>query len=63
MPLVTLTVLRPKSTAFKAVRDALVSVGVPGTDKFHRVLELSPEDFRFDRRYPDVHGGRTHCQC
>ena len=65
MPLVTLTVLRPKSTAFKdsvfkAVHEALVSVGVPETDRFHRVLELSPEDFRFDRGYPDVQGsGRT----
>ncbi|MCQ4308938.1 tautomerase family protein [Pseudomonas stutzeri] len=64
MPLVTLTVLRPKSGAFKdsvlqAVHDALVSVGVPETDRFHRVLELSEEDFRFDRHYPDVQGSRT----
>jgi phenylpyruvate tautomerase PptA (4-oxalocrotonate tautomerase family) len=64
MPLVTLTVLRPKSAAFKdsvlhAVHGALVSIGVPETDRFHRVLELSHEDFRFDPAYPDVQGSRT----
>jgi phenylpyruvate tautomerase PptA (4-oxalocrotonate tautomerase family) len=64
MPLVTLTVQRPKTAAFKdsvlqAVHAALVSVGVPDTDRFHRVLELAPEDFRFDPQYPDVQGRRT----
>ncbi|HET7931628.1 MAG TPA: tautomerase family protein [Rhodanobacteraceae bacterium] len=64
MPLVTLTVVRPKTTTFKdgilaAVHTALVSIGVPDTNRFHRVLELAPEDFRFDRSYPDVQGKRT----
>jgi hypothetical protein len=64
MPLVTLTILRPKSVQFKesvlsAVHQALVSIGVPEADRFHRVNELSPEDFRFDRTYPDVQGQRT----
>jgi phenylpyruvate tautomerase PptA (4-oxalocrotonate tautomerase family) len=64
MPLVTLTVLRPKTTEFKdavlqAVHGALVSIGVPQADRFHRVFELAPEDFRFDRTYPDVQGART----
>jgi hypothetical protein len=64
MPLVTLTVVRPKSAQFKesvlrAVHHALVSIGVPEADRFHRVLELSREDFRFDRTYPDVLGQRT----
>jgi len=64
MPLVTLTVRKPKSTAFKsgvleAVHAALVSSGVPPTDKFHRVLELSEEDFRFDPSYPDLSSERT----
>jgi phenylpyruvate tautomerase PptA (4-oxalocrotonate tautomerase family) len=59
MPLVTLTVLKPKSSAFKttildAVHAALVSSGVPATDKFQRVIELEAEDFRFDPSYPDV---------
>jgi phenylpyruvate tautomerase PptA (4-oxalocrotonate tautomerase family) len=64
MPLVTLTVLKPKSAAFKdsvlqAVHGALVGIGVPEADRFHRVLELSHDDFRFDASYPDVHGERT----
>ena len=64
MPLVTLTVSKPKTAEFKksildAVHTALVEVGVPITDKFQRVLELSPEDFRYDAHYPDVQGSRT----
>ena len=64
MPLVTLTVVRPKPAEFKdsvlkAVQSALISIGVPDADRFHRVLELAPEDFRFDRTYPDVQGKRT----
>jgi len=59
MPLVTLTVRRPKSTTFKtavleAVHTALVSAGVPETDKFQRVIELDADDFRFDPHYPDL---------
>ena len=64
MPLVTLTVRKPKSSAFKAgvldaVHDALVASGVPATDKFHRVLELAAEDFNFDPSYPDLKNDRT----
>jgi phenylpyruvate tautomerase PptA (4-oxalocrotonate tautomerase family) len=64
MPLVTVTVRKPKSGAFKsgvlgAVQAALVSSGVPPTDRFHRVLELSAEDFQFDPSYPDVQQART----
>ena len=63
MPLVTLTVRKPKTAEFKskvldAVHQALVASGVPVTDKFQRVLELAPEDFRFDPAYPDVKGAR-----
>jgi phenylpyruvate tautomerase PptA (4-oxalocrotonate tautomerase family) len=59
MPLVTLTVRKPKSAEFKAkvldaVHACLVSSGVPDTDKFQRVLELDAGDFRFDTHYPDV---------
>jgi hypothetical protein len=59
MPLITLTVRKPKSNAFKttmldAVHAALVSSGVPATDRFQRVIELAAEDFRFDPTYPDV---------
>ena len=59
MPLVTLT-LRPgktkdyKSQVLGAVHSALVASGVPQADLFHRVLELGPDDFRFDPAYPDL---------
>ena len=64
MPLVTLTVSKPKSTEFKtlvlyAVHAALISVGVPQTDRFQRVIELDVEDFRFDASYPDVASPRS----
>lgn len=64
MPLVTLTVRKPKSGAFKAavldaVHAALVSSGVPATDKFQRVIELAAADFRFDPSYPDLKSDRT----
>jgi phenylpyruvate tautomerase PptA (4-oxalocrotonate tautomerase family) len=64
MPVVTITVRKPKTAAFKAavldaVHAALVSSGVPGTDKFQRVIELEAEDFRFDPRYPDLNSERT----
>ncbi len=59
MPLVTLT-LRPgkdaafKSAVFAGVHRALVASGVPETDRFQRVLELSADDFRYDLGYPDL---------
>jgi len=64
MPIVTLTVRKPKSSQFKsavldAVHAALVSSGVPSTDRFQRVLELEKEDFRFDPGYPDLQSNRT----
>ena len=64
MPLVTLTMRRGKDAAFKsavlnAVHNALVASGVPQADRFHRVLELSAEDFRFDPSYPDLASPRT----
>jgi len=64
MPLVTLTIRKGKSAEFKsavlgAVHHALVTSGVPEKDRFQRVLELSPDDFRFDPEYPDVAVPRT----
>jgi len=63
VPLVTLTVRRPKSAEFKAavldaVHAALVSAGVPAADRFQRVLELTENDFRFDPAYPDLKSPR-----
>jgi phenylpyruvate tautomerase PptA (4-oxalocrotonate tautomerase family) len=59
MPLITLTVVKPKSGDFKtgifaAVHQALVASGVPQADRFQRVLELEADDFRFDASYPDL---------
>jgi len=64
MPLVTITVRKPKSRAFKAgvldaVHAALVSSGVPPADKFQRVFELDADDFRFDQNYPDLKSERS----
>jgi phenylpyruvate tautomerase PptA (4-oxalocrotonate tautomerase family) len=64
MPLVTLTVRKPKPSAFKTtvldtVHAALVSSGVPAADKFQRVIELEADDFRFDPAYPDVRTERN----
>ena len=64
MPLVTVTLRKPKSADFKAavlsaVHRALVTAGVPEKDRFQRVLELDEEDFRFDREYPDLSVSRT----
>lgn len=59
MPIVTLTVQKPKSAELKSllldsIHEALISVGVPTTDRFQRVIELAAEDIRFDRTYPDL---------
>lgn len=64
MPLVTLSVRKPKTAAFKsavldAVHAALVSSGVPAADLFQRVLELDAADFRFDPAYPDLSSPRN----
>jgi phenylpyruvate tautomerase PptA (4-oxalocrotonate tautomerase family) len=64
MPLVTVTVRKPKTPAFKsavldAVHRALVASGVPEKDRFHRVLELDEADFRYDAAYPDAAVART----
>jgi phenylpyruvate tautomerase PptA (4-oxalocrotonate tautomerase family) len=63
MPLVTLSVAKPKSAEFKsgalaAVHRALVASGVPETDRFQRVFELEPENFRYDPVYPDLTSAR-----
>lgn len=65
MPLVTLTVRKPKSREFKttvldAVHSALVSSGVPAADRFQRVIELDEVDFRFDPGYPDLQSERNN---
>ena len=64
MPIVTLTVRKPKSAEFKtrllgAVHASLVEIGANPNDLFHRVHELDEQDFQFDPTYPDVRTRRT----
>ena len=63
MPLATIYLCKPKPAALKfkglyAALAALVASGVPQTDKFQRVIELAPEDFRFDPSYSDLQSSR-----
>jgi phenylpyruvate tautomerase PptA (4-oxalocrotonate tautomerase family) len=63
MPLVSITVCKPKPAAFKqavldSVHDALVASGVPPADRFQRVFELGAEDMRYDARYPELASDR-----
>jgi phenylpyruvate tautomerase PptA (4-oxalocrotonate tautomerase family) len=65
MPLVTVTVRKPKTPAFKsavldAVHGALVSAGVPANDRFQRIIELEEADFRYDPTYPDLQSARDN---
>lgn len=64
MPIVTITVRKPKSQEFKGmilgvIHDALVNAGVNVNDRFHRVLELDEQDFLYDYKFPDVRSQRT----
>jgi phenylpyruvate tautomerase PptA (4-oxalocrotonate tautomerase family) len=65
MPIVTVTLQKPKSREFKAmvleaIHQALVGAGVNPNDRFHRVLELEKDDFQFDPSFPDVQTRRTN---
>lgn len=64
MPIVTLTVRKPKTAEFKAgvldaIHAALVEIGAHADDRFQRVIELGEADFRFDSGFPDVRTQRT----
>lgn len=64
MPIVTISVRKPKPAAFKAavldaVGAALVAAGVNPRDRFQRVIELDADDFRFDPTFPDLEAPRT----
>ena len=63
MPLVTVTVRKPKvveftSAVLAAVHQGLIDAGVPESDRFQRVIQLSADDFRYDARYPDLASAR-----
>jgi len=64
MPVVTVTIRKPKTAAFKstvldAVHAALVESGVNPNDRFQRVIELGEDDFRFDPTFPDLQSPRN----
>jgi len=64
MPLVTVTLRRPRDAAFKrtlldTIHAGLVAAGVPATDRFQRVLTLAADDLVVDPRYPDLASDRT----
>jgi phenylpyruvate tautomerase PptA (4-oxalocrotonate tautomerase family) len=65
MPIVTITVRKPKSAEFKrnvldSVHEALVEAGgAHAQDRFHRVHELDADNFRFDPRFPDLSADRS----
>jgi len=65
MPIVTITMQKPKTREFKtmvieAIFQSLVDTGIDPNDRFCRVLELEEEDFQFDPSFPDVQTRRTN---
>ena len=64
MPLVTVTLRRPRDAAFKrtlldTIHAGLVAAGVPETDRFQRVLTPVADDLVVDPRYPDLASDRS----
>ena len=64
MPIVTVTLRKPKPAKFKAmvldaIQAALVGTGVNPNDRFHRILELDAGNFQYDPAFPDVRTQRT----
>ena len=64
MPLVTVTLRRPRDAAFKrtlldTIHAGLVGAGVPPTDRFQRVVTPVADDLVVDPRYPDLASDRT----
>src|ERR1700761_2449755 len=64
MPLVTVTLGKGRTAEQKqkigdAIQAALVDSGVPVADRFQRFIELEPENFIYDKNYPDLSKPRT----
>ena len=64
MPFVTFIVRRGISTADKsqlseAMLEAQVAAGFHRDDRFHRFLEVDPDDLQVDARFPDYTADRT----
>lgn len=64
MPIVTVTLRKPKSLEFKtnlldSVYAALVKAGFEERDRFYRLLELGADDFGYHPTFPDVTTSRN----
>lgn len=64
MPLITFTSLKGRSAEGKqklgeAVHASIVEAGVPPADLFQRFLDMEPENFFYDKHYPDLKKGRS----
>jgi 5-carboxymethyl-2-hydroxymuconate isomerase len=64
MPSITITLLKGRTAAQKkqiadAVHESLVAAGVPQADRFQRIIELEPDNFIYDKHYPDLETART----
>jgi phenylpyruvate tautomerase PptA (4-oxalocrotonate tautomerase family) len=64
MPLVTITTGKGRTAEQKqkigdAIQAALVESGVPAADRFQRFIELDPENFIYDKQYPDLSKPRS----
>jgi phenylpyruvate tautomerase PptA (4-oxalocrotonate tautomerase family) len=64
MPLITITSLKGRSADQKqligdAVHSSIVTAGVPAGDRFQRFLDMDPENFIYDKFYPDLEKGRS----
>ena len=64
MPLITITSLKGRSAEQKqqigeAVHSSIVTAGVPPGDRFQRFFDMEPENFIYDRFYPDLIDGRS----
>jgi phenylpyruvate tautomerase PptA (4-oxalocrotonate tautomerase family) len=64
MPVITITLLKGHSAKEKkqigdAVHESLIAAGVPAADRFQRFIELEPENFIYDKHYPNLETART----
>lgn len=64
MPLITVTLQQgrtadEKRAVLDAIHAALVGNGIPEADRFQRLIELSPENFFYDRSYPNLASPRS----
>lgn len=64
MPFITINLLKGRTAEEKrqigdAIHAALVASGVPAADRFQKFVELEPENFIYDKHYPDLVEGRS----